>query len=157
MSTTKPLGPLTHTVMEFLETMARLVTDADPPVSSDYWAPLEAFVAVDEFERLVPADGFPDDGSGTASDGGDWDRNVMTWPEYRDCFSPWVNSSPEYRNVITRIAEFPGLVYLEVEEHHVHGDRETIFNSLSTYEFNGPGKIARLRVEAAENWLVVPG
>jgi hypothetical protein len=53
--------------------------------------------------------------------------------------------------VIKRIAEFPGLVYLEIEEHH--GDH--IFNSLSVYEFDDQGRIRGIRVASAGDSLVV--
>ena len=152
----RQLGPLARTVVEFLRTMERLVSDANGAVAPGHWSPLEEFVAVEEFERLVPEGAFPDDGSGTASDGGPWASTVMGWPQYRECFQAWAASSPRYRNVLRRIAEFPGLVYLEVEEHHIHGDNETIFNSLSVYELNEEMKICRIRVEGADGWLTIP-
>jgi hypothetical protein len=147
-SGTVHVGHLTEKVFDFLGRMERLVSDARGPVSSDYWAPLTEFVAVDEFKRLVPENAFP------ASEGGTdpWARTVMDWPQYLDCFDVWVSASPTFSNVIKRIAEFPGLVYLEIEEHH--GD--SIFNSLSIYEFNDEGKICAIRVAGAADSLVIP-
>jgi hypothetical protein len=142
------VGHLTEKVFDFLGRMERLVSNAGGAVSSDYWAPLTEFVAVDEFKRLVPENAFP------ASDGGThpWARTVMGWPQYLECFNMWASASPTFSNVIKRIAEFPGLVYLEIEEHH--GD--SIFNSLSIYEFNDEGKMCGIRVAGAADSLVVP-
>jgi hypothetical protein len=144
----KQVGDLTEKVFDFLGRMERLVSNARGPVSSDYWAPLTESVAVDEFKRLVPENAFPATEGGTDP----WALSVMDWPQYLECFDVWVSASPTFSNVIKRIAEFPGLVYLEIEEHH--GD--SIFNSLSIYEFNGQGKICGIRVAGAANSLIVP-
>ena len=142
------VGHLTEKVFDFLGRMERLVSDAGGAVSSDYWTPLTEFVAVDEFKRLVPENAF------TASEGstGPWALTAMDWPQYLECFNVWVLASPTFSNVIKRIAEFPGLVYLEIEEHH--GD--SIFNSLSIYEFNDEGKICGIRVAGGANSLIIP-
>jgi hypothetical protein len=142
------VGHLTEKVFDFLGRMERLVTDARGAVSRDYWVPLTEFVAVDDFKRLVPENAFPGTEGGTDP----WARTVMDWPQYLECFNVWVSSSPSFANVIKRIAEFPGLVYLEIEEHH--GD--TIFNSLSIYEFNDEGQISGIRVAGAADSLIVP-
>ena len=147
-SSAEQLGDLTRRVFEFLSRMEHLVSSAKGEVTSDYWAPLTEFVAVDEFRRLVPRDAFP------ATDGGTdpWARTVMDWPQYLECFRLWASASPTFSNVYTRIAEFPGLVYLEIEEQH--GDH--VFNSLSIYEFNDQGQICGIRVAGAANSLAVP-
>jgi hypothetical protein len=142
------LGPLTEKLFDFLHEMERLVSGAQGTVSPEYWAPLTAFVAVSEFRRLVPENAF----STTDEGAGPWARTVMDWSQYLECFDVWVSASPTFSNVIRRIAEFPGLVYLEIEEHH--GDR--IFNSLSIYEFNDDGQLRGIRVASAADSLVVP-
>lgn len=143
-------GGLTEKVREFLGEMERLVSNAKPPVGPEYWEPLERFVAVNEFRRLVPPNAF-------ASSGDDpWEDTVMDWPHYVECFNLWASASPTYANVLKRIAEFPDLVYLEIEEHHSSGGHERIFNSLSAYQFDDEGKICRLRVASAADQLTVP-
>lgn len=144
----KQVGRFTETVFEFLGRMERLVSDAKGPVGNDYWAPLTEFVAVDGFRRLVPENAFP------AAEGGTdpWALTVMDWSQYLECFNLWARSSPTFANVIKRIAEFPRLVYLEIEEHH--GD--SIFNSLSVYEFDDKGKICGIRVAGAADSLIIP-
>ena len=57
-SPTAPLGPLSQKLIAFLEAMERLVAQAQPPTSADYWAPTTEFVAVEEFRRLVPENAF---------------------------------------------------------------------------------------------------
>jgi len=150
-------GQLIDVVLEFVRTMERLVSDAEDPVAHGYWEPLEQFVAVDEFERLVSEHAFSvDDGSGTRDVGGSWARTVMGWPEYRTQLSHWASTPRMFKSVVQRMAEFPGLVYLEIEEHHIHGDDDHTFDSLSIYEFDDAGKICRLRVAGADGWLTVP-
>lgn len=142
------VGRLTEKVFEFLRRMERLVSAADGPVSSDYWAPLTELVAVDSFERHVPRDAF----AGSGDDMEPWAAPVMGWEQYVELFRMWAPTAPPYSNTIRRIAEFPGLVYLEIEEHH--GD--TIFMSLSIYEFDDDGLIRGIRVASAAGSLVVP-
>src|SRR5579875_1251688 len=104
-----PPGRLAAKVCEFLARMERLVSGAGGPVSSGYWDPLTQLVAVEEFQRFVPEHAFPS--SGDRPD--PWARPVMDWSQYLECFDMWVSGAPEYSNVVKRIAEFPGLVYLE--------------------------------------------
>jgi hypothetical protein len=143
------VGHLAEKVFEFLRRMERLVSEAKGAVSSDYWAPLTEFVAPDEFRRLVPENAFPSPEEGKDDP---WARSVMDWGQYLECFNLWAMASPTFSNVIKRIAEFPGLVYLEIEEHH--GD--SVFNSLSIYEFNEDDKICGIRVAGAADSLIIP-
>ncbi|HEY7105930.1 MAG TPA: hypothetical protein VH986_05990 [Acidimicrobiia bacterium] len=154
----EPSGPLGEKVLQFVTTMARLVSEADPPVTASYWAPLEAFVAVGDFERLVPEDAFSNVEAGDAAgpDGESWSTRAIGWHAYVELFNGWVQSSPRYENSVRRIAEFPGLVYVEIEEHHTYGEMTSIFNSLSTYEFDDDGRICRIRVAPAADHLTVP-
>jgi hypothetical protein len=135
------MGPLAEKAIAFITTMSELVSDHDTPDSAEYWAPLESFVAVDDFRRAVPPGTFGDD----------WGRDTMDWSAYLDGFRQWRATKPTYHNVVTRIAEFDDLVYLEIDEHH--GDR--VFHSLSTYEFNSDGQIIGVRVASQREKLTV--
>ena len=135
------MGPLAEKAIAFIDTMSRLVSDHETPDTTEYWAPLQAFVSVDEFSRAIPPGTFGDD----------WGRDTMDWTTYLDGFRQWRGSKPTYHNVVTRIAEFHDLVYLEIDEHH--GER--IFHSLSAYQFNGDGQIVGVRVAAARDNLTV--
>jgi hypothetical protein len=138
-ATPTTLGPLATKVQAFIDTMGELVSAAEAPVPDDYWAPLEAFVDAAAFRRYVPEGAFGEGGQSP------WEKTVLTWPEYLDLFSMWGASSPSYSNVIERATELPGLVYLEVEEHH----GEQLFRSVSAYGFDDAGRITSVRVAAA--------
>jgi hypothetical protein len=145
MSSTTSLGPLTTRAKAFIDTMGELVSAAAAPVPDGYWAPLEAFVDVAAFRRYVPEGAFGEGGQNP------WEKTVLTWLEYVELFSMWGASSPSYSNVVLRATELPGLVYLEVEEHH----GEHVFNSVSAYGFDDAGKVTSVRVAAAADALKV--
>ncbi len=149
-SPSAPLGPLSQKLLAFLETMERLVAQAQPPTSAEYWSPMADFVAVEEFRRIVPENAFSSPGKSTDDGNAPWEHTTMGWAAYLDAFNTWAESSPQYENVIWRMAEFPDLVYLEVKEHH----GKHVFHSLSTYEFNRDGKITSIRVAPAARHLV---
>ena len=138
---TTETGPLAQKALAFIDTMSTLVSDHETPDTDAYWAPLAAFVDVDAFARAVPRGTFGDE----------WGRDTMDWPTYLAGFRQWRSSKPTYHNEVRRIAEFADLVYLEIDEHH--GDR--IFHSLSTYQFNGDGKVIGVRVASASDRLTV--
>ncbi|MET0804720.1 MAG: hypothetical protein ABW009_12555, partial [Acidimicrobiales bacterium] len=89
------VGPLTHTVLEYVRTMERLVPTVGVP---EDWAPLAEFVAVDEFERV-----------GTFLE-------VQTWPQYTEMLTKWASAIATFETTVQRISELPGLVYYAVEE-----------------------------------------
>jgi hypothetical protein len=153
-SPSAPLGPLSQKLLEFLETMERLVAQAQPPTSADYWAPMTEFIAVEEFRRLVPEHAFSAPADSSDDGNAPWEHTTMGWAAYLEAFNTWAESSPQFENVIWRIAEFPDLVYLEIKEHHGRGDEQHVFHSLSTYEFNSDGKITGIRVAPAARHLV---
>jgi hypothetical protein len=140
------IGQLAQTVVEFLRRMDYLVSNSKGAVGSDYWLPLTELVAVEEFRRLVPENGLS-----SAVKASPWARPVMNWPQYLECFNLWSLASPTLTNCVKRIAEFPHLVYVEVEEH----PSEIVFNSMSVYEFSDEGKISGLRVASAADSLVI--
>jgi hypothetical protein len=149
-SPSAPLGPLSQKLLAFLETMERLVSQAHAPTSAEYWSPMGHFVAVDQFRRIVPENAFAAPGDPSDDGNAPWEHTTMGWAEYLEAFNAWAESSPQYENVIWRMAEFPDLVYLEVKEHH----GKHVFHSLSTYEFNRDGKITSIRVAPAARHLV---
>lgn len=118
-------GPFTRTVLEFVQTMARLV----PAVNRDAdWAPLAEFVAVDEFERV-----------GTFCE-------VQNWPQYTEMLTQWASATDSFETTVRRISESRGLVYFEVEERHFRAGDVNVVNSMTVFEFNEDGKIRHLDV-----------
>jgi hypothetical protein len=115
-------------VMEYRDIMKRLVDQAKQPgftVAS--WAPLAELIAVDEFERV-----------------GNF-REVQNWQQYAAFLTDWARAS-EWDSTFRRIHESSGVVYLELEERSTIGDRKTVCNSVSVYEFNQAGKIRHLDI-----------
>jgi hypothetical protein len=131
-------GELTAKVLEYDRIISHTVPMAKRPgFSKADWAPLAELVAVEEFERVGIL------------------RETMTWPEYVDFLTQWAGTKAFWTR-LRRISEMPPLVYLEVEEHHLSDDTETIINSMSVFEFNEPGKIRHLDVYL-QGQLYAPG
>jgi hypothetical protein len=119
------MGRQTETVLEFVETMRGLVPTVEGPAR---WEPLEAFVAVDEFERV-----------GTFLE-------VQTWQQYTDMLTGWASAIDSFETVVRRVSELDDLVYYEVEErHHRDGDVHVV-NSMTVFAFDDDGKIRHLDV-----------
>ena len=130
---------------------AKRETSLDP----DYWAPLAAFVAMEDFERVASdySSFVSQDAAGSAGyDSSPFARAVLRWPEYIEVMSQWALSPSLWEFTVQRVAELPGLVYLELEERSRNGPAGdvSIANSLSVYESNEDGKIYRLRLAVAD-------
>jgi len=121
-------GQLSGKVLEYDRIVRRVVQAAkEPGFSPAEWAPLADLVAVEEFERV-----------------GIW-REVMNWPEYA-AFLTQFATAKGFDSKLRRISELPGLVYFEIEEHHVKDEKVNVVNSMNVFEFNAEGKIRRLDV-----------
>jgi hypothetical protein len=118
-------GPLTRKVLEYAQTMKRLVPALETPAD---WAPLATFVAVDEFERV-----------GTA-------REVQDWQQYAEMLTQWASATDSFETTVRRISEFRSLVYFEIEERHIRGGNVAVVNSMTVFGFNDDGKIRHLDV-----------
>ncbi len=118
-------GPLTRKVLEYQEAMKQLVPAIQAPQD---WAPLESFAAVDEFERV-----------GTFLE-------VQNWQQYTEMLTHWARAIDEFETTVHRISELPGLVYFEIEERHFSGQKVTVVNSMTVFEFDAHAKVRRLSV-----------
>jgi hypothetical protein len=118
-------GPLTGKVLDYVETMRRLVPAADAAAD---WAPLENFVAVDEFERV-----------GTFLE-------QQNWQQYTEMLTQWASATNSFETTVRRITEVGGFVYFEVEERHFRGDNVHVVNSMTVFGFDDAGKIRHLDV-----------
>jgi hypothetical protein len=161
MSTTGEGGRMNHRlsdrVLDLIQTLERLVASAKGQVAlgPEYWDPLAAFIAVGEFERIASdySSFVRDDSpSSTDFDASPFALEVMRWPEYIEVMSQWALSPSLWEFTVQRIAELPGLVYVELEERSRNGpaSRAEVANSLSVYEFNPEGKVHRLRLAVAD-------
>jgi hypothetical protein len=118
------IGPLTAKVLEYDQTVKRLVSSSK--AASD-WAPLAKFVAVDEFERV-----------GTFLE-------VQSWQQYTEMLSKWASATHSFESTVRRISELGDRVFFEIEERHFRGNVNVV-NSMTVFEFNEDGKIRHLDV-----------
>jgi hypothetical protein len=118
-------GPLTRTVIDYTQTMERLVRSVQSPAD---WAPLAEFVAVHDFERV-----------GTFLE-------VQNWPQYTEMLTQWASATDKFEATVRRSSELADLVYYEVEERHFRGDSVHVVNSMTVFAFNDDGKIRHLDV-----------
>ena len=122
---TEDLGPLTRKVLEYEQTMKRLVPTVKAPAE---WAPLAEFVAVDEFERI-----------GTFLE-------VQNWQQYTEMITRWASATESFETTVRRISEAGPLVYFEIEERHFRAGSVQVVNSMTVFEFDSDGKICHLDV-----------
>jgi hypothetical protein len=118
-------GPLTRKVLDYTQTMKRLVPAITAPAD---WAPLAEFVVVDEFERV-----------GTFLE-------VQDWQRYTEMLTQWASATETFETTVRRISEMPGLVYFEIEERHFRGGNVNVVNSMTVFEFDEDGRIRHLDV-----------
>jgi hypothetical protein len=123
--TTESPGPLTRTVLDFVDAMRLLVPTAQAPAD---WEPLMEFVAVDEFERV-----------GTFLE-------VQDWRQYTEMLTTWALATDSFETPVRRVSELDDLVYYEVEERHYRGDDVHVVNSMTVFAFDDDGKIRHLDV-----------
>jgi hypothetical protein len=118
-------GPLTRKVLAFEETMRRLVPSVTGPAD---WAPLAAFVATDDFERV-----------GTFLE-------VQTWPQYTEMLTRWASATDAFETEVRRITELADLVFYEIEERHHRAGAVHLVNSMTVFAFDAAARIHHLDV-----------
>lgn len=118
-------GPLARKVLDYAQTVERLVSTPEAPTD---WAPLAEFVAVDEFERV-----------GTFLE-------VQTWQQYTEMLTQWGSASEGFETSVRRISEVARLVYYEIEERHTRGGAVHVVNSMTVFEFDEDDKILHINV-----------
>lgn len=117
-----------RTVLEYVQTVAKLVTAAkEPGFDVSGWAALGALVAVEDFVRV-----------------GNF-KEVMNWQEYTSFLTNWA-ASAEWDCSFRRITQAGDVVFLELEERSRVGTFESIVNSMSVYEFTADNLIRRIDV-----------
>jgi hypothetical protein len=121
-------GGLARIALEYAAIYGRVVPLArEPGFGEDAWAPLEALIAVDEFERVG------------------LQREVMDWPAYRTALTQFARSG-DWEGTFRRVTESPGLVFLELTERLTKSGHVTELNSVSVFEFDEAGKIRHLDI-----------
>jgi hypothetical protein len=121
-------GELAGLALEYAAIYGRVVPLArEPGFGEDAWAPLEALIAVEEFERVG------------------LQKEVMDWPTYRAALTAFARSG-EWEGTFRRVTETSGLVFLELVEKLTKADRVTVLNSVSVFEFDSSNRIRHLDI-----------
>jgi hypothetical protein len=121
-------GKLARIALEYAGIYGRVVPLAqEPDFGEAAWAPLEALIAVDEFERVG------------------LQKEVMDWPAYRTALTAFARSG-EWEGTFRRVTEVPGLVILELVERLTKGGVVTEINTVSVFEFDVGDKIRHLDI-----------
>lgn len=118
-------GPLTQKVMQYQDTVRRLVPTAKTP---EDWAPLGSLIAIERFERI-----------GTFLE-------VQDFQQYTEMLTGWAQSVDSFETTVRRVSELPQLVYFEVEERHFFGEDVLVVNSMTVFEFDADAKIRHIDV-----------
>jgi len=130
-------GPLTATVLAYCAAIEKLASGGD--IGPADWEPLQAYVAVDAFERV----------------GAYLER--MNWQEYVEFLTRWAGGT-RFEATVFRITEIGDSVYQEIEERHYRGEDFIRKNVIAVYRFDTAGKIRHLDIyEQARDsgaWIV---
>ncbi|MGP0031854.1 MAG: hypothetical protein ACLPVF_15270 [Acidimicrobiales bacterium] len=118
-------GTLTRVVLDYQETMKRLVPTLEAPGD---WDPLARFVAVGAFERI-----------GTFLE-------VQNWQQYTEMLTHWAAAVDSFETTVRRMTEVGRLVYFEIEERHRAGAHLNVVNSMTVFAFDDDDKIRHLDV-----------
>jgi hypothetical protein len=121
-------GPFSRLALQYSFVMKELVVKAkEPGFTAANWAPLAAFVAIDEFERI-----------------GNF-REKVSWSQYDDLLTMW-GKSTEWDFIVRRVTEGDHYAILELAERAKYPDREETYCSVSVYEFNAADKLRHLEI-----------
>jgi hypothetical protein len=123
---------LSRKVLEYSAAFNEVIGKIKQPGFSDAdWAPLEALVDTENFERtgvfLKPV------------------AEVTGWNEYKKIIMQYAGDT-SWEGTLRRITEVPGLVYLELEERNTRDGVTDVSNTVTIYQFNDAGQLTRLHV-----------
>lgn len=118
-------GPLTQKVIEYQDTVRKLVPTVKTP---EDWAPLGELINTEHFTRI-----------GTFLE-------TQNWTEYTEMLTGWANSVDSFDTTVKRITEAGDLVYFEIEERHYFAGNPHTVNSMTVFEFDGATKIRNVAV-----------
>jgi hypothetical protein len=112
----------------FNETIGKI---KQPGFSEADWAPLEALVDTENFERtgvfLKPV------------------AEVIGWDHYKKTIIQY-GGGTTWEGTLRRITEVPGLVFLELEERNTRNGVTDVSNTVTIYQFNDADQLTRLHV-----------
>jgi hypothetical protein len=126
---------LSRKVLQYCDNFRRIADKIrEQRFSAADWAPIEALVDVEKFQRV-----------------GVFLTNrveVSGWQEYKKLIEQY-GGMTSWEGTLRRITEVPGLVFLELEERNTREGVTDISNTVTIYKFDGAGKLAKLDVYVA--------
>jgi hypothetical protein len=126
---------LSRNVLQYSEEFLRIINRMKQSgLSESDWAPLEALVDVENFERVGV---FLTERV-----------EVSNWQQYKQFISQY-GGNTSWEGTLRRITEVPGLVFLELEERNSRGGVTDVANTVTIYKFNKAGKLCNLDVYVA--------
>lgn len=115
-------------VLEYAVITKQVLDGAKQPgFGESSWNPLRDMIEVDGFIRV-----------------GNF-KETMDWAGYVGFLTNWAPAA-DWDCTFKRVTEVDGRVFLELEERSTVGEFHSVVNSMSVYEFNPAGKIARIDV-----------
>ena len=134
----KDAGPLTQVVNAFVAAQAQVL--AAGVSSPGDWAPVSAFVAVDEFRRVGAY------------------LEELDWPAYTRFLTGWSSGGTRFEMTQFHVTEAGDAVFQEIEERHYRGDSFIRKNVIAVYRFTPERKIRHLDIyEQAKDsgqWII---
>ncbi len=121
-----------RTVLQYAAAFRALLGQfRDGGLSDDAWAPLEALVDTDAFERvgvfLTPK------------------AETIGWTQYKQYITQYA-AGTSWEGTLRHVTEEPGRVILELEERNTRSGVTDVSNTVTIYEFNEAGKLRHLDV-----------
>lgn len=122
-------GTYSRKVLDYTDTIKRTVDKAkEPGFTEAGWDELAALLDTGKFVRVGN------------------DKVSMGWDVYRGLLMRWARTT-DFWAEFHRISEVGNHVFLELTEHNTpRGGKESVVNSLTTYEFDEAGKLIRLGI-----------
>lgn len=123
---------LSRKVLQYSENFKHIADKIRQGTISDAdWAPMEALVDVQNFQRQGVFLGAVAEKS--------------TWQQYKGIINQY-GGMTSWEGTLRRITEVPGLVFLELEERNTRNGETDYSNTVTIYKFNDAGKLVHLDV-----------
>jgi hypothetical protein len=123
---------LSRKVLQYSDAFSQLLDRTKSgPLSDADWAPLEALIDTEIFERV-----------GVFSTAR---AEVIGWPQYKSYLSQFAGGY-RWEGTLRHITESPGRVILELEERSTIAGTTHVANTVTIYQFTDAGKLHHLDV-----------
>ena len=120
------IGPLTQTVYDFCAAQAQVL--AAGVKAPEDWAPMAAYLAVDQFKRVGAY------------------LEELDYADYCAFLTGWAAGGTRFEYTEFHVTEVGDAVFQEIEERHWRGDDFIRKNVIAVYRFTPEGKIRHLDI-----------